>query len=1439
MGHHVLGRIIAGIGFVFSLQAAVTQAVPVSTPNPIPDSLRPWSSWVERDNPDRVCPTSFNNGEERRCYWPSALELGLDKHGGTFGQQLEVYRELRIALPGDAEHWPQDVKVDGKPGAVSAGEDGMPGLMLAAGPHSVSGSFIWDELPESLQVPPQTALIMLRLNGRPVGSPRLDNGGHLWLEARGGSEDGADALELHVSRLIDDGIPLMVTTQLTMSVSGKNRENVFPTVVLPGYTPTALQSDLPARLEADGRLHVQLRPGQWNVSVTARRMMPQNTVTLPAPAAGAAPLADQEVWVFQGHNELRVVTPTASAPVDAKLVNLPGAWRNLPAFQIKPGESLQLAESRRGDPEAAPDELSLNRAIWLDFDGKGYSVSDRIGGNFHRNWRMEMQEPAELDHVAILGADQFITRSGKLSGVEVRDGRTDIRADSRIESDSRTLPAVGWNEDVKSLHIDLNLPAGWRLLGATGVDHVVGSWAELWTLLDFFIVLVIAFAFGKLWGWRWAALAAFALVIGYHEIDAPRWAWLAALAGAALTKVLPERARLQRVIVIYRNAAILVLVLIMLPFAIKQIRQATYPAFDAPEQSELATRMGVAGAAPYDPYDAGAADQRSDSSLLDKNADYAAAPAAAPAAAAPPAFAPPGAANEMEQEKKDMEPAPAQKAKAALAPDFNVRPRIANLSKVSPAYSANAEVKQADPNTIVQTGPGMPRWHNVNYSLQWAGPVDHTQEMHLWLLPPLLNSLLDVLRVVLFGLLIARLTGLPLRLPQRLGPGAATAVLLGCLACSGLVPDNARAETIPDQQTLSQLKEHLDKPAPCLPACADFARMQLEVHGEALQLRLEAHALQDVALPLPGAGGRWQVESIVVDGKPAAGLQRDDNGALWLALDAGVHQVVMSGTLGHTENLQLELPLKPHRAEIKAEGWTVLGLHENGLADDNLQLTRIATNDHKAAQDSVLPSFVRVERTLLLGLEWRVHTRVQRIVPQEGPIIVAVPLLPGESISATVPRVEKGVAQVSLGAQTDAMEWDSSLAQRAEITLKAAAQSELIETWALDAGTMWHVDVSGIAPVQRQDAQTHWAPRWNPWPGEEVHLKIGKLPGAPGQTVALDASGYHLKPGMRSSDVALDLSMRSSRAGLHTITLPEGAVLQSVTVKVAQSENPLNLRLDGRKLNLPLQPGAQGFHIEWRQPGGIETWFSAPPVDLGMNGANADMQIELPHDRWSLLAGGPHVGPAILIWDIAVAMALLAWVLARIELTPLGWRQWFLLTIGLTQIPVIGAAVIVLWLFALGLRQRGGERAGMLVFNIAQIGLAVWSVLALFMLFHAVKASLIGNPDMQVTGSESYANHFHWYQDRYGPGLPQPWVLSLPLIVYRGLMLMWALWLAYSLLKWLRWGWDAFTTGGYWRELSPKGGAETKVPNEAGKTSQGEGESQEEAERQEQPPASP
>ena len=52
--------------------------------------------------------------------------------------------------------------------------------------------------------------------------------------------------------------------------------------------------------------------------------------------------------------------------------------------------------------------------------------------------------------------------------------------------------------------------------------------------------------------------------------------------------------------------------------------------------------------------------------------------------------------------------------------------------------------------------------------------------------------------------------------------------------------------------------------------------------------------------------------------------------------------------------------------------------------------------------------------------------------------------------------------------------------------------------------------------------------------------------------------------------------------------------------------------------------------------------------------------------------------------------------------------------------------------------------------------------------------------------------------------LPQASVISAPLLVYRLAMLLWALWLAAALVRWMRWAWDCFMDGGAWKRPWPK-----------------------------------
>lgn len=120
----------------------------------------------------------------------------------------------------------------------------------------------------------------------------------------------------------------------------------------------------------------------------------------------------------------------------------------------------------------------------------------------------------------------------------------------------------------------------------------------------------------------------------------------------------------------------------------------------------------------------------------------------------------------------------------------------------------------------------------------------------------------------------------------------------------------------------------------------------------------------------------------------------------------------------------------------------------------------------------------------------------------------------------------------------------------------------------------------------------------------------------------------------------------------------------------------------------------------------------------------------------------------------------------------------------------------------LGVRRAYGERLkGPRLFDLGQLVLVAWTLLAAGVLYSSIHRGLLGSPDMQVAGNGSWAQDLRWFTDRSPALLPTAWAVSVPLLVYRLAMLAWALWLASSLVRWLPWAWTGFATGGFWRPL--------------------------------------
>jgi hypothetical protein len=1306
----------------------------------LPEPLKPWVNWVLADESQYGCPFVFDDFQQKRCAWPGVLRLNLQAKRGSFVADWVVYRKDWIMLPGDSQHWPQTVTVN-KQAIPVVEKDGRPALQLSAGHYQISGEFLWERLPEQLALPEASGLIQLYVDDKPVAYPQIKQGA-LWLHADNDetADKQQDRLELQVFRQVLDEVPLQVITRLDLEVSGKTREIEFPYALLPDFIPVALNSPLPARLDGNGRLLVQVRPGRWSIDIHGRH--PQALTQLDL-AVNDENWPAEELWAFQAVPALRLVEIANLTAIDGSQTNLPAEWQHLPTYQLKQGESMAVKEIRRGDPEPQPNQLKLTRTLWLDFEGGGYTVSDNITGSMSRDWRLNALPQLSLGQVQLDGQSQLITQlPDRSQGVEVRRGAIQLNADSRIEADLGRLSASGWQQRFQQVQAELNIPPGWRLLAVSGVDNVPDSWLSNWTLLDLFLVLIAALAVGRLWSPQWGVFALLSLTLIWHEAEAPRLIWLNVLAVLALLQVLPDN-RFRHWLKWYRNGSWLVLLMLTIPFMIDQIRIGIYPQLELPAQPIQRLHSVVSAAAPM--------------------------------------------AMQVEP-MMDMAAEPEQSERAEAKREYLAKPKMSSLY----GGSAAGSLQRIDPDANLQTGPGLPHWEWHSVHLSWNGAVDSAQQIGLWYLSPGVMMLLHFLQALLVAVLVLKMLG-AIAANWRLSlPGLSCLLLLPLL----IAPSDKAYADLPDAQMLEQLKTRLLQAPQCLPNCAQIADMQLSVKPESLRIELQLHAQQDLAVPLPAKLEQWFPEQVSVDGGEAQALIRQDDGSLWLVVAAGVHKVAMQGRYAAADKFSLPLPLPPQHASVNADGWRVDGWYEDGKVGPQLEFSRLQLDagPKNRPQQTALPAFVRVDRTLHLGLDWRVTTRVEQLAGALSPVLLELPLLPGEAVTSPQVRVKDGKVLVNMAAGQPSLEWESALAKSEQLVLQAADTPQWHEVWRADVSPIWHLQADGIAVVHHQDGQGQWLPEWRPWPGERVNLAISRPQAVAGATLTIDSSELMVKPGQRSETVELSLNIRSSKGGQHAVKLPERAELQSVTIDGISQP----IRQQGATVSLPIHPGAQQIVLNWqtaKEPGFV---LSTPAVDLGVVSVNSRIQLLMPQERWLLWTLGPKFGPATLIWGLLIVLALLAFGLGRIDITPLRHWQWFLLLIGLSQLHIAAAFLVLGWMFALGWR-AGHAPARRRWFNLAQIGLAGLTLLSLLLIAIAVEQGLLGEPDMQITGNQSTATMLNWYQDRNGPQLATATVLSLPLPAYRISMLAWSLWMAAALLSWLRWGWECFSRNGIWK----------------------------------------
>jgi len=622
--------------------------------------------------------------------------------------------------------------------------------------------------------------------------------------------------------------------------------------------------------------------------------------------------------------------------------------------------------------------------------------------------------------------------------------------------------------------------------------------------------------------------------------------------------------------------------------------------------------------------------------------------------------------------------------------------------------------------------------------------------------------------------------------------GTAAGVLVALCFIGGT---RAQAQ-LPEKEMLESLRTRLLEKSDAYPNAADIPQVTLTLRDRKLTMEVEIHTATRTAVPLPGRLPAWSPVTVKVAGQAEITLRRDD-GYLWIVLPPGVHRVSVEGLLANLTEWQWTYQLRPRRVIIDAPGWQVGGVRPGGVPEAQVFFTRVrqAAAGEANYDRPNLQSAVGVERQLELGLIWQVRTTVRRLSPVGTAVSLRVPLLPNENVITSNAVMKDGFIEVRLGARQNEFSWQSELGVVPELVLVTRANDAWIERWSLVASPVWNVAMAGLAPTF-EAGNAGLVPVWKPWPGEKVTLQISRPEAVAGATVTVGRANHEVTLGKRQRSSSLALALRCSLGEDYLIALPADAQATSLT----NNGKSIPIRKDGVRVIVPLKPGEQEVALQWKRDLPLDFLASAGDVSLPGESANITTAIQVPDDRWVLWTDGPLRGPAVRFWGILLGSWIAAWVLGSLAHSPLRPREWMLLAIGLTQIPLPAALVVVGWLFFLV--WRGSEsflRLPSWAHNLMQVFLIGLTLGVLGIFIAIVAEGLLGSPEMFIRGNDSTRTMLRWYEARGTGALPQAQCFSISIWWYRLLMLLWALWLAAALIRWLRWAWQQFSNGACFR----------------------------------------
>jgi len=1439
----------------------------------IPEELKPWVEWVKPvDPPPGECRSV---DDTVICVWPNRLELELGADGGSFTLEVVAHAAETVALPGSDDAWPQGVAVDRKPALVLE-SDGEPTVRIEPGRHRIEGRFLWRELPGVLAVPSEIALVDLIATGTRITFPKRTDGLLDLPRPSGASskpeepkpqtpaEPEPNAQRLEVSRLLEDGVPLRITTHIALRISGEERELALPYPLWDDAKLIRIDSDLPLSLDANRNMVLEVRSGTYQIALIAH--LPRAPERLGPPAL-TGPLAaswpEQEVWVWnarpagQDSDEpsLGQVVLGGESPIDRTRTHAPTSWPAGATYAVSSDRPLTFEVLQRGVSDTAPDSLRLAREAVFDLEGKGWFVFDTLEGALHSANRLD-QRAGPLGSVTVDGQPQVVTLGQEgHAGVELRQPNVQMFAQWRAEGGIGSVPLGGWSATFETTRLGVRLPPGWDLFYASGPGNTSKVWIERWDVVSAVLLLGLCVAIGRWVDRRIAVVAFVGLVLTFDASD-DAFVVLLGVIGAlvglklAMDRPLPAWAHVSVRAAWAACALMLVLwVVTAVPQSLDAVWHHGAPALGALAfEEQFDDRLAVVFLA-----------------TLIVGSTFAVAWVVGKARGVPRRFVIAGLALvgalalgatlmtlggsrsgvEYEamapeyQEPQPMAPAPvaerdnAEGAMAVGDADDDVWGSVTEEQAAAKsfgvgglglvgtgrggggtAYLEDHELPPAPPPEIPQTGQAEPSWTGPVWTVVVDREVEPDAAMKLWLVSPAVNLLIAAIRAAaLAGMaLLLALAGWP-KFVDELGASAKTLLAVAVLFFGA----PALAEAAPPKELLDELKARVNAtvvPAPspkCGTDCALVSALRVGITERTLTLDAELHMAGPGVYGLPGSFDTWMPTEVTVDGSPAEALAAR-NQRLVVRLEEGLHRVVMRGPVAGT-SLSLSVGA-PKRVEVTADGWTVAGIDEHDTAT-HLQFAREGASeyplDETVGQDPLATDGAPSD-----------DSKVSQDLPAWLYVDREIDIGPRWTVKTTVTRLNAGPSPLTIKVpllEGEQMIESSRPIDDPKATLTLASANEAV-TWtsvldpraklilAAPAGPWTERWVLSCDAAWQCDAQGIPPTRrdgarrvYHPWPGELLEVALFKPVPAEGPRLSVDDAALDLAVDEDDTTATLTLSLRSSTVGERTITIPEEARLQSVAVD--GHEVPTSKQ--SQAIRLTFQPGDHLVRMEWKQDEGVRSVYSTPAVSLGGEAIDARVTVTFNANdgRVVLHARGDGHGPRAWLGPwlcVLVVVALLLHAMNR-DRRAVRLHDWFLLGLG---VPSALLPLVVLWLLWLGQRRRFvAATARDTTHNAIALATMVLSVVTAIAVIATVRPLLLDGMATSLSNLYTHGNPLSWYVGETSDAMPQGSVWSVSPSLWRGLWVAWVAWFGWRCVAWVRWARAQLRDGGGWRWPAP------------------------------------